>query len=106
MKTAPAIILAGAIASAALPALAELPYRTRHEADRLISRCISGYGEEHADRCVEIIDGARARAGRARRDYWDRHDYWDRREIERMQRCLDDPGVVSPRLCARRWHDE
>lgn len=98
MMSACMLILAGAIASAALPALADTPpYRTRHEADRLISRCISEYGEEHADRCVEIIDGARARAGRARRDYW------DRRDIERMQRCLDDPGVVSPRLCARRW---
>lgn len=98
MKTAAALIMAGAIASATLPALADSPpYRSRHEADRLISKCISEYGEEYSDHCVSIIDGARARAGRARRDYW------ERRDTEHLRRCLDDPGVVSPRLCARRW---
>jgi hypothetical protein len=70
MKTAATLIMAGALASASLPALADTPpYHSRHEADRLITKCIDQYGEEHSDRCVEIVDGARARANRARRDY-------------------------------------
>jgi hypothetical protein len=89
-------IIALALVVSSLPALSdERGGRSRQEADHLISKCISEYGREHSNRCVEIMDSPRARANRARRD-----DHQDR-EVERLRRCLDDPAVIDPRSCAR-----
>ena len=58
-----------ALVVSSLPALSdERGGRSRQEADHLISKCISEYGQEHSNRCVAIIDSPRARASRARRD--------------------------------------
>jgi hypothetical protein len=80
---------------AASPAQA-LDNRTPAERDRLIGRCISEYGAEHADRCVQAIDPTAA-ARRAHRDYY-RRDRQD--ELARERRCWEDPTIINPRSCA------
>jgi hypothetical protein len=84
------------LALVATPAVGERPRRSPSEKRDLIGRCISEYGLEHSDRCVEIIDPDAA-ARRAYRDYHGR----DRERIERERRCWEDPRIINPMACSR-----
>lgn len=86
--------IAIAIATFSAPAFADRPKGMSGQEwdDYRIAKCIAEYGEEHADRCVEIIDGPRAIARKARRDYYRGGDA-ERRE------CLEDALILDKRRC-------
>jgi hypothetical protein len=88
------VISIATIATFSAPALADRP-RGMSDAewdDYRIAKCVREYGEEHANRCVEIIDGPRAVARKARRDYYRN---WDAERLE----CRNDSATANKRTC-------
>ena len=77
-----AVIIALVVAGSG-PALAAELRRTPGERDRLVAKCVSEYGAEHADRCIQIIDPDAV----ARRAYRDFYRHYRQGELERERIC-------------------
>jgi hypothetical protein len=88
----------------AAPVHAQGMSKSRPDVDKVYRTCMSQYPggwrseAEWSDRCVEIADGPRASANRARLDYY--LGSRRRAEVDR-RRCIEDPQIVNTSRCIR-----